>query len=87
VDSDPVDVESDPLERLRAKSDELLVEASRLDAIERTLEALPEGSHELVQTAEHAEDQAARLRQLAAEDEAMTREVSEVAADAERRKD
>lgn len=75
------------MRRLHAKSDEVLAEASRLDAIERTLEALPEGSNELVQTAEHAEDQAARLRRVAAEDEAMTRELSDQGALAERTKD
>jgi hypothetical protein len=74
-------VESDVRQRLRAKSDELLAEADRLDAIERTLGTLPEGSHEIVQTAEHAEGQAARLQEVAAEDEAMTREVADEAAD------
>ena len=69
-------MESDVRRRLRAKSDELLAEADRLDAIERTLDALPEGSEEIVQTAEHAEGQATRLREVAAEDEAMTRELS-----------
>ena len=69
--------------RLREKSDELLAEADRLDAIERTLDALPEGSREIVQTAEHAEGQAARLRKVAAENGAMTREVAEQALDSE----
>jgi len=69
-------VESDVRRRLRAKSDELLAEADRLDAIERTLDALPEGSEEIVQTGEHAEGQAGRLSEVAAEDEAMTRELA-----------
>jgi hypothetical protein len=74
-------VESEVRQRLRAKSDELLVEADRLDAIERTLDALPEGSQEIVQTAEHAQGQAARLREVAAEDETITRELAERAAE------
>ena len=69
-------MESDVRRRLRVKSDELLAEADRLDAIERTLDALPEGSDEIVQTAEHAEGQANRLREVAAEDKAMTRELA-----------
>jgi hypothetical protein len=69
-------VEREAQRRLREKSDELLAEADRLDAIERTVDALPEGSQELVQTAEHAQDQAARLRKLAAQDEALTRELA-----------
>lgn len=73
-------MESDVRRRLRAKSDELLAEAERLDAIERTLEALPEGSREIVETAQHAVGQAARLREVAAEGEAVTREVSDKAA-------
>jgi hypothetical protein len=76
-------VESEVRQRLRKKSDELLVEADRLDAIERTLDALPAGSREIVQTAEHAEGQAARLREVAAEDWAMTREVADQAVDSE----
>jgi hypothetical protein len=76
-------VESETRRRLRKKSDEVLAEADRLDAIERTLDALPEGSSEIVQTAEHAEGQAARLREVAAEDGAMTREVAEQAVDSE----
>jgi hypothetical protein len=68
---------------MRAKSDELLAEADRLDAIERTLDALPEGSQEIVDTAEHAQGQAARLREVAAEDKAMTGEVAERAVDSE----
>jgi hypothetical protein len=71
------------------KSDELLAEADRLDAIERTLDALPIGSQEIVQTAEHAEGQAVRLRDVAAQDEALTRELAEPDAGApqpERRK-
>jgi hypothetical protein len=72
-------MESDLRRRLREKSDELLAEADRLDAIERTLDALPEGSNEIVETAEHAEGQAARLRDIASEDEALTREVVETA--------
>ena len=71
---------------MRAKSDELLAEADRLDAIERTLDALPEGSEEIVDTAEHAEGQAARLREVAAQDKAMTREVVEQDANPTRRK-
>ena len=78
-------MESEVRRRLREKSDQLLAEADRLDAIERTLDALPAGSDELVQTAEHAEGQAARLRRTAAEDEAMTREVSEQAGKRESR--
>jgi hypothetical protein len=74
-------VESEVRQRLRAKSDEVLAEADRLDAIERTLDALPEGSHEIVQTAEHAEGQAARLREVAAEDEAMTRKLAQQVAE------
>jgi hypothetical protein len=74
-------VESEARQQLRAKSDELLAEADRLDAIERTLDALPVGSHEIVQTAQHAEGQAARLREVAAEDQAMTRELADQAAD------
>jgi hypothetical protein len=73
-------MESDLRRRLREKSDELLAEADRLDAIERTLDALPEGSSEIVETAEHAQGQAARLREVASEDEALTREVVETAA-------
>jgi hypothetical protein len=76
-------VESEVRQRLRKKSDELLAEADRLDAIERTLDALPAGSREIVQTAEHAEGQAARLREVAAEDGAMTRELAEQAVDGE----
>jgi hypothetical protein len=76
-------VESEVRQRLRKKSDELLAEADRLDAIERTLDALPAGSREIVQTAEHAEGQAARLREVAAEDWAMTREVADQAVDSE----
>ncbi len=76
-------MESKLRRRLREKSDEVLVEADRLDAIERTLDALPEGSREIVKTAEHAEGQAARLREVAAEDGAMTREVAEQAVDSE----
>jgi hypothetical protein len=72
-------MESDLRRRLREKSDELLAEADRLDAIERTLDALPEGSREIVETAEHAEGQAARLREIASEDEALTREVVKTA--------
>jgi hypothetical protein len=72
-------MESDLRRRLREKSDELLAEADRLDAIERTLDALPEGSNEIVETAEHAEGQAARLRDVASEDEALTRQVVETA--------
>jgi hypothetical protein len=83
-------VESEVRRRLRAKSDELLAEADRLDAIERTLDALPEGSQEIVETAHHAEGQAARLREIAAQDEMLTREVSRDTGDGmhqERRKD
>jgi hypothetical protein len=76
-------VESETRRRLRDKSDQVLVEVDRLDAIERTLDALPEGSLEIVETAEHAEGQAARLREVAAEDKAMTREVVEQALDSE----
>jgi hypothetical protein len=68
-------VDTDLRRRLREKSDELLAEADRLDAIERTLDALPEGSNEIVETAEHAQGQAVRLREVASEDEALTREV------------
>jgi ABC-type transporter Mla subunit MlaD len=71
---------------MRAKSDEVLAEADRLDAIERTLDALPEGSQEIVETAQHAEGQAARLREVAAEDRVMTREVVEQDADPTRQK-
>lgn len=67
-------MESEAERRLRQKSDELLREADRLDAIERTVDALPVGSEEIVQAAEHAEDQAVRLREVAREDEALTRE-------------
>jgi hypothetical protein len=74
-------MESDLRRRLREKSDELLAEADRLDAIERTLDALPEGSNEIVETAEHAQGQAARLREVATEDEALTRKVVETAED------
>jgi hypothetical protein len=77
-------MESDLRRRLREKSDELLAEADRLDAIERTLDALPEGSREIVETAEHAEGQATRLREVASEDEALTRQVVETA-DADKR--
>ena len=76
-------MESDVRQRLREKSDSVLAEADRLDAIERTLDALPEGSDEIVQTAEHAEGQAARLRDVAAEDNAVTREVAQQAVDSE----
>ena len=78
-------MESEVRRRLRAKSDELLAEADRLDAIERTLDALPEGSEELVQTAEHAQGQAARLREVAAQDEAVTREASNEAVERDKR--
>jgi hypothetical protein len=78
-------VESEVRRRLREKSDELLAEADRLDAIERTLDALPLGSEEIVQTAEHAEDQAGRLRDVAAQDEAVTRELSEQGGDGDAR--
>jgi hypothetical protein len=71
---------------MRAKSDELLAAAGRLDAIERTLDALPEGSQEIVETAEHAQGQAARLREVAAEDKAMTRELVEQDADPTRQR-
>jgi hypothetical protein len=74
-------VEEEARRRLRAKSDELLAEADRLDAIERTLDALPVGSEEIVETAHHAEGQAARLRDIAAQDEALTREVTRDARD------
>jgi hypothetical protein len=74
-------MESDLRRRLREKSDELLAEADRLDAIERTLDALPEGSSEIVETATHAQGQAARLREIASEDEALTRQVVETADD------
>jgi hypothetical protein len=74
-------VESDIQQRLREKSDQLLAEADRLDAIERTLDALPEGSDEIVTTAEHAEGQAARLHAVASEDEALTRALADSAAD------
>jgi hypothetical protein len=70
-------MENDPQRRLREKSDELLAEAERLDAIERTLDALPEGSKEIVETAEHATGQASRLREIAAQDEQLTREIVE----------
>jgi hypothetical protein len=66
-------VESKAEGRLRQKSDELLREADRLDAIERTVDALPVGSDEIVQVAEHAEGQAARLSEVAREDETLTR--------------
>lgn len=63
--------------RLVQKSDELLTEANRLDAIERTIDALPEGSDELVQVAERAEGQAGRLHDVAREDEELTRKLTE----------
>jgi hypothetical protein len=63
--------------RLVQKSDELLTEANRLDAIERTIDALPEGSDELVQVAERAEGQAGRLHDVAREDEDLTRKLTE----------
>ena len=66
-------MESEADRRLREKSDELLREADRLDAIERTVDALPVGSDEIVQAAEDAEAQAARLRDVAREDETLTR--------------
>jgi len=66
-------VESEAERRLRQKSEELLREADRLDAMERTVDALPVGSEEIVQAAEHAEGQAARLREVAREDETLTR--------------
>jgi hypothetical protein len=68
---------TEPRRRLVQKSDELLGEADRLDALERTIDALPEGSDELVQVAEHAEGQATRLHDVAREDEKLTREVTE----------
>jgi hypothetical protein len=74
-------MQSEIQRRLREKSDELLAEADRLDAIERTLDALPEGSEEIVETAEHAEGQATRLREVAAQDKALTREAVSDAAD------
>ena len=79
-------MESEVRRRIRAKSDEVLAEANRLDALERTLDALPEGSQEIVETAEHAEGQAARLREVAAQDKAMTRELVEQDAHPTRRK-
>jgi hypothetical protein len=63
--------------RLVQKSDELLTEANRLSAIERTINALPEGSDELVQVAERAEGQAGRLHEVAREDEELTRDVAD----------
>lgn len=65
--------------RLRQKSGELLAEADRLDAIERTMDALPAGSEEIVQAAEHAEGQAIRLHDVAQENEALSREVADEA--------
>jgi hypothetical protein len=76
-------VESEIRRRLRKKSDELLAEADRLDAIERTIDALPAGSDEIVESAEHAEGQALRLREVASEDEALTRELAESSANAD----
>ena len=71
--------------RLRQKSDELLREADRLDAIERTVDALPVGSEEIVQAAEHAQGQAQRLREVAREDETLTRKAVDEAAEPDRR--
>jgi hypothetical protein len=68
---------TDPQRRLERKSDELLDQADRLDALERTIDALPAGSEELVQAAEHAEGQAGRLHDVAREDEKLTRQVTE----------
>jgi hypothetical protein len=73
-------VETEAERRLRDKSDQLLREAERLDAIERTVDALPVGSDEIVQAAEHAQGQAVRLRKVAHEDEALTREAVDEAA-------
>lgn len=73
-------MESEAERRLRQKSDELLREADRLDAIERTVDALPVGSDEIVEAAEHAEGQAMRLREVAGEDETLTREAVDEAA-------
>lgn len=72
-------MESEAERRLRQKSDELLSEADRLGAIERTVDALPVGSDEIVQAAEHAEGQAVRLREVAREDGALTREAADSA--------
>jgi hypothetical protein len=63
--------------RLAAKSEELLKEADRLDEYERQIDALPEGSDELVDAAEHAEGHATRLHDVANEERALTREVLE----------
>ena len=73
-------MESEAERRLRQKSDELLREADRLDAIERTVDALPVGSDEIVEAAEHAEGQAMRLREVAREAETLTREAADEAA-------
>jgi hypothetical protein len=67
---------TDPRRRLERKSDELLDEADRLDALERTIDALPAGSEELVQAAEHAEGQAGHLHDVAREDEVLTRDIA-----------
>ena len=67
---------TDSRRRLVKKSDQLLTEADRLDALERTIDALPEGSEELVEVAQHAEGQASRLHDVAREDEELTREVA-----------
>jgi hypothetical protein len=73
-------VENEAERRLRQKSDELLKEADRLDAIERTVDALPVGSEEIVQAAERAQGQATRLREVAREDEKLTRRAVDEAA-------
>ncbi len=73
-------METEAERRLRQKSDELLREADRLEAIERTVDALPVGSDEIVQAAEHAQGQAARLRKVASEDQALTRQAVDEAA-------
>jgi ABC-type transporter Mla subunit MlaD len=63
--------------RLDEKSDELLTEADRLDALERTIDALPAGSAEVVDVAEHAEHHAARLNDVAREARELSRDAIE----------
>jgi hypothetical protein len=62
--------------RLRKQSDALLTEADRLEAIERTVDALPTGSQEIVDATGHAHGQAVRLHDVAHKGDEMTREAA-----------
>jgi hypothetical protein len=77
----------DPQRRLAERSDELLTEANHLDALEHVLQELPEGSTERVDAAADAEGHAARLRDVAREEDVLTREIVERHRDASARSD